>query len=307
MHAVLDAALPIFALILVGYLVGRRGILGPSVTDALNRFVVWLALPALMFKATAQIGWDDIAHWGFLAAFTIGIAVTMTLGGLGRKRLADFAVEGLDAGYANVGYMGIPLAMLAFGDQGLAPAIVASVLTACVQFAVGIVLIELDLQREQGLGATVLKVGRTLATNPLLVAPVAGLVFALFHVPLPAPALNFIALLGGAASPCALVTIGLFLAQERGVSAPRTVGKLVLLKLVVQPAITGVLAFWVFDMPAVWGRAAVLLAALPTGTGPFMLAKLYDRAPGITARAIFVSTIASVVTVSALVAWFGRP
>ncbi len=78
------------------------------------------------------------------------------------------------------------------------------------------------------------------------------------------------------------------------------------LKLVLQPVLTGVLAFWVFRMPPLWSHAAVLLSALPIGTGPFMLAELYRREAAVTSRAILVSTVISLATVSLLVAWFGR-
>ena len=80
--------------------------------------------------------------------------------------------------------------------------------------------------------------------------------------------------------------------------------RLVLLKLLLQPGLTAVLAFRVFTMPPLWADAAVLLAALPTGTGPFMLAKLYDRQAAVTSRTILISTAISVVTITVLVGWF---
>ncbi|MBV8913724.1 MAG: AEC family transporter [Acetobacteraceae bacterium] len=55
MHAVLNAALPIFALILTGFLCGRFGVLSAAATDSLNRFAIYLALPALMFQAMSRI------------------------------------------------------------------------------------------------------------------------------------------------------------------------------------------------------------------------------------------------------------
>ena len=63
------------------------------------------------------------------------------------------------------------------------------------------------------------------------------------------------------------------------------------------------LAFYVFSMPPVWAWTAVLMSALPIGTGPFMLAQMYGRDARVTSRAILVSTVASVLTVSLLVAW----
>lgn len=310
MDAILNAALPIFALIVAGYLCAKRGILGPVATDNLNTFVVWLALPALLFQAMAQTTWQQLDHPGFLAAFGGGMAATFLLSFLldrrKARRLADASIEGLDAAYANTGFMGIPLCLVAFGAESLPAAIIATLLTACALFGGAIVLIEMDLQQERSLRRTALKVGRSLARNPLLVAPLVGVLFALSGVALPAPLLRFTTLLSDAASPCALVTIGLFLAQQQAGRNAGSVGRLVGMKLLVQPAITGVLAFRVFEMPALWAEAALLLSALPIGTGPFMLAKLYDREAAVTSRAILISTILSVVTISLLVARFGR-
>jgi len=309
MGAVLNAVLPIFAVILTGYVCARRGVLGPAATDALNRFVVWLGLPALLFQAMARISWVQLDHPGFLAAFTGGMMATFALSfllGRGRgQRLADLSIEGLDAAYSNTGFIGIPLCLAAFGPAALVPAVIATILTACVLFAGAIVLIETDLGGQTRLAATLAKVLGSLARNPLLVAPVLGGVAACLPYPLPAPIWRFTGLLGDAASPCALVTIGLFLAQSEAAGAHAVILRLVGLKLVVQPAITWVLAFRIFDMPLLWAHAALLLSALPIGTGPFMLAKLYDREAALTSRAILVSTVASLVSVSALIAWMG--
>ena len=85
----------------------------------------------------------------------------------------------------------------------------------------------------------------------------------------------------------------------------RTVSLLVGLKLVFQPAVTALLAYYAFSMPDVWSRAAVLLSALPIGSGPFTIAKLYGLDAGTTSGAILVSHLASLITVSLLVAWLG--
>ncbi len=181
MDLVFDTVFPIFALILTGFLCARRGILGEAATESLNNFVVWLALPALLFQAMAGITWREVDHPGFLVAFAGGMMAVFLLSfvlGRGRKarpathRLADRSIEGLDAAYANTGFMGIPLCLAALGPSALVPAIIATILTACVLFAGAIVLIEVDLHEEAALGATLRKVGASLARNPLLVSPV---------------------------------------------------------------------------------------------------------------------------------------
>lgn len=82
----------------------------------------------------------------------------------------------------------------------------------------------------------------------------------------------------------------------------RTIAALVVLKLIVQPGVTALLAFYVFNMPSLWARAAVLLSALPIGSGPFTIAKLYKLDAATTFGAILVSHLFSVLTVSVLVA-----
>ena len=308
MQAVLNAALPIFALILTGFLCGRFGGFDRSATDNLNRFAVYLALPALMFLAMSKITPDQVRQFGFALTFAGGIAVTFAIGfGLSRLRgraVANSSIEGLDASYSNVGFMGIPLCLLVFGPASMPAAIITTLFTACVLFLFAIVLIEIDLQKGVSLLGSVRKVSVALIRNPLLIAPIAGLAVGLTGLVLPAPLERFASLLGGAASPCALVCIGLFLAQERVVSGDAaSIGALVVLKLLVQPAVTALFAFYIFDVPNLWARSAVLLSALPIGSGPFTIAKLYGLEAGVTSGAILVSHVFSVVTVSLLVAW----
>lgn len=309
MNAVLNAALPIFALIGTGFLAGRRGLLDRAATDSLNRFAVYLALPALIFAVMAKVTPAQVAEGGYALAFGGGIVVTFAiafvLARVRGERLAGGSIEGLNAAYANVGFMGIPLCLLVFGEASLPASIVAVLCTACGLFLFAVVLIEADLRRGAGRAETLRRVAVSLGRNPLLLAPLFGLAVAASGLPLPTPVDRFLALLGGAASPVALVCIGLFLAQERDFGEPRTVATLVVLKLVVHPGVTAVLAYGVFEMPPLWAKVALLSAALPIGTGPFTLAKLYGLDAGVTSGAILVSHVGSVVTVTLLVAWLG--
>ncbi|CAL75593.1 putative transporter (permease); putative malonate transporter [Bradyrhizobium sp. ORS 278] len=308
MQAVLNSALPIFALILTGFLCGRFGVFDRTATDNLNRFAVYLALPALIFTAMSKIGVEQVSQFGFIGAFCGGIAATFATGfvisRLRGRRIANASIEGLDAGYSNVGFMGIPMCLLVFGPDSAPASIIATLFTACVLFLFAIVVVEMDLQKGATLGATVVKVARSLLTSPLFIAPVAGLAVGLSGFALPAPFMSFTSLLGGAASPAALVCIGLFLAQERVVTHDATsIAILVSLKLVMQPAVTALLAFHVFSMPPLWSHSAVILSALPIGSGPFTIAKLHGLEAGVTSGSILVSHIFAVLTVSLLVAW----
>lgn len=299
--------LPVFALILAGVIARRTGVLGPHATRELNRFVVWLALPCLLFDIVAHARWADLWRPGFIAAFAGGsfgvFVLALALRWNKRRPLADAAIDGLNAGYANTGFIGFPLAAAVFGASALTPTLIAAILTVCVLFGFALILVEAGLQGEGHPAQIVGKVMLSLGKNPLLVAPVAGAVVPLLGLTLPAPAESFLKLLGGAASPCALVALGLFLADKReGAASVPTADTvlLVALKLALQPLLTWILAVFVCHLPPALTAACVVLAALPTGTGPFMVAEFYRRESAVTARVILVSTVLALLTLPLL-------
>ncbi|KPC52024.1 AEC family transporter [Amantichitinum ursilacus] len=301
MFAVIHAVLPVFALILAGYVCRRSGKLGPAASSELNRFVVWLGLPALLFDVTAASSWQQVWQPGFLLAFGAGSAAVFVITLLARlrqqRRLVDASIDSLSASYANTGFIGIPLCVLALGQDSLEPALLATLVVVCVLFGVAVVCIEVGLQTEKKLHHAVLKVVKALASNPLIVSPILGACWAATGQPLPSAVHTFMKLLGGAASPCALVALGLFLAQKQEGTRQGSMA-LVLAKLIIQPLVTWFLAFRVLHLPPLWANSALLLSALPTGTGPFMLAEFYRREAAVVSSVILVSTLGSLVTLS---------
>lgn len=307
MYSVTHILLPVFGLILAGYICRRTGKLGSTGASELNRFVVWLCLPALLFKTTATASWAEIWHPGFVATFslsTVAVFVTVAVWRLCKaQHLADASMDGLSAAYANTGYIGIPLCVLVLGDDGLVPALVATLIVVCVLFAIAVVLVEIGLQAERRVRDAVGKVIWALAKNPLVAAPVVGAMWAVSGLSLPQPGLKFLELLSDATIPCALVSLGAFLTQDHASNSRRTAVTLTVAKLIVQPAVTIVLAVYVFALPPLWAKAAILLSALPTGTGPFMLAEFYRREASVVAETILYSTLGSLVTLTLCLFW----
>lgn len=310
MLSTLSIVLPIFALIFVGWLMRTLGILGPNATSELNRFVVYLALPALLFDIIAHAHPAEVWQPRFILAFTLGtllvFVITVVLQIQRSRHLADAALDALNASYANTGFMGFPLALAFLGQEALAPTLIATIITVCVLFAIAIVIIEVGVQSEQRGARLIMKVASSLVRNPLLLAPALAMFFPLTGLGVPQPVTVFLKLLGGAASPCALIALGLFLANKPS-QAPFQpnviVGALVTLKLVLHPIVVWVMSAWVFSLPPLLVHTAVLLAALPTGTGPFMLAEFYRREGRITSRSVLISTLISVMTITLYLYW----
>lgn len=305
MLSTLNVVLPIFALILAGWLARKLKILGENALTELNRFVVYLALPALLFDIIASAKWADLAQPAFIVAFSIGMMAVFFLTIVIQLRrnchLADAAIDALNAGYANTGFIGFPLVTVFLGHGSLAPTLIATILTVSVLFGIGIIIIETGLQGEVRRRIIFARVAKSLLRNPLLVSPAIAVIFPALGLSVPGSVNVFLKLLGGAASPCALIALGLFLAGKSSRKAEKetfTVTMLVVLKLLVQPLLTWWLASSVFHLSPLLTQTAVLLAALPTGTGPFMLAEFYRREAVTTSRCVLISTILSLFTLS---------
>ncbi len=299
--------LPVFALIFAGWLARRLKALGPQATSELNRFVVWLALPALLFEIVAKARPVELWHPGFLAVMALGTMGTFALTILMRLRhgLADATIDALNSSYANNGYMGFPIIAVVLGATARPLTLLSVLMTVCVLFATGIVLIEAATQNAASPGALALKVTRRVLANPLVAAPLVASLFPITGLAVPGPLDSFLTMLGGAASPCALVALGLFLAAERGhgPAAKERITTLIAIKLIAQPALVWALAAKVFALAPMQVHAAVILSALPTGTGPFMLAEFYGREADVTARAVLISTIISLATITTYLWW----
>ena len=123
MSAVVNVVLPVFAIMLAGYLAGRFRVLGDESSEALNRFVYYVALPALFFISMARVSLGEAFNAPFLVAFGGGVTVTFALSFLAahyifRNRLGALGLHGLSAGFLNTGYLGIPLLLIAYGEVG---------------------------------------------------------------------------------------------------------------------------------------------------------------------------------------------
>ena len=279
--------------------------MGENAAIELNRFVVWLALPAQLFNFASSSTWQTLWQPGFIAAFFLSCLAVFILvlvtGWIRNRDLAAASFSGLSASYSNTGYMGIPLCVLALGQDGLAPAIISTFIVF-VMFAIATVLIEIGIQSHKKSHEIALSVLRSLCTNPLLIAPVAGLVWSSTDLVLYDPLAQVISFLAAAATPCALVSIGLFLMQKES-AAPQEVWSISFAKLIIQPLIAWLIAGPLLDLPALWVSSVVILAALPTGTGPFMLAQYYNADGRIISRVVLLSTLGSLLTLSLFLWW----
>jgi len=312
LQPVFDIVLPVFAIILAGYLAGRLGLLGTASAEALNRFVFYFALPPLLFISTARVDADDLLRGQFVAAYLGGLLLTFVLGLAGARFLFGHrgremaAMHGMAAVFANTGYVGIPLYLAAFGPERLLPAVLATVATNLVLVGCVTAIIETGRHREAGLVAALGHAAAAVARSPLFLAPVAGILMGSLGLGhwLPQPVVNFCELLGSTAGPSALFALGLSLVGRSLNVDWAELGWIVALKLAVQPLLTLALVTYVFALDPFWAKSAVLLAAMPSAALVFVLAQTYDIYVQRASAAIVATTVLSMLTLSWLLVTF---
>lgn len=305
MEALITVTLPIFGIMLAGYLAGRFGLLGQDSTAALNGFVYFVALPALFIKAMAEAPFDEILNGPFLAAWYGGQLGVFALALLiatfvFADRLGALSMHAIAAIFANTGYMGIPLLMIAFGDVMTLPAVIVTVANGAIVMAFLTAILEVD--RSTGRLKDIARdVGLGLVKSPLVLSAALGLALSAAEIRLPGPVSTFLDLLGDAAGPCALFAMGLFLVGQSIRRGAVEVMWVSALKLIAHPLLTWAIATFLLDMPTHFVAAAVIMAALPTGSLIFVVGERYGVYVQRAAAIILVSTIASVPTVSFVV------
>jgi predicted permease len=310
MSAILNVILPVFGIILAGYLCGRFRLLGEASSEALNAFVYFVALPALFFVSIARVPIGDILNLPFLTAFIGGILLVGIPSAIIARwafpdRISAVGLHALAATFSNTGYMGIPLLITAFGEQAALPAIIATVVMGAVVMPVGIAIVEADLSEGSSAVHIAWDVLLGVLRSPLVLAAAGGMLVSILRLPLPATVGTFCDILGAAAPPCALFAMGLFMVGRTITRGGAEIAWATALKLIAQPVVTWWLAFEVLDMDALWAAAAVTLAALPTGSLVFVLAHRYGIYTRRATAVILLSTVLSVLTLSALFAVLG--
>ena len=268
----------------------------------------YFALPVLFFGTLARTPVAAVLDPALMAGFSLAVVATFLLGMLttrlaSRGGLAAMSLQGIAASWGNVGYMGVPLCLAAFGEAGLPPAMLTVIVTAIVSMVFGVMLIELEVAAGHGPLRTFLKAAFNVARNPLPVSIGLGILASAVGLPIPTPVEKWLDLLGAAAAPCALFAIGLFLSDKSIRSGLAEASAATVIKLLLQPALALVVLPFFVDVGSVPGKVALLMAALPTAANAFVLAKQFDLQVEQNSAAVLLSTAFSVVTLSGLLVY----
>jgi malonate transporter len=303
MTAIFNVVVPVFAIIVLGYLAVRFKLFPREGVRGLVAFVNNFATPCLFFHAMATADFSADFNWAVIIPFYVGALAVFVIGSVAASKIfGNRPGEGVSAGFAatfsNTVLIGLPIIQRAYGPGSLVT--ILSIMAFHAPFLITVAMLSMELVRRDGaplhqaLGVAAVRI----VANPLLWGIAAGTVANYFQIQFPEPVDAFLMMMTAAVIPAALFGLGGALNEYRISESWAQSLTMALLKLLLLPAIAYVLLYHVLRIDHEYARYAVLLAAMPTGINAYVFATYYNRSVNIAANTILISTVLSVVTVT---------
>nr|WP_231402736.1 AEC family transporter [Caenimonas aquaedulcis] len=315
---ILLVTFPFFALVLCGYVAARRRMLPLDAIPGLNTFVLYFALPCMLYRFGASTPvsqlLDVAAGSVYLLCALAMVAFIVWASRNSRIGWNDASFGALVGAFPNTGFMGVPLLVALLGAAAAGPAILTILVDLVITSSLCIALSRLDGADEHGAEKAAKNALKGVAVNPMPWAIVLGGISSALHLQFVAPVAQTIGLLADCASPVALFTIGAVMARSQFVATredhppmpmrdfvPVSLFKLLAHPLLVWAAGRGAIALGLpLDEFAL--KVMVLVAALPSASNVALLAERFGADTGRIARIILLTTAAAFLTFSGAVA-----
>lgn len=303
MIEVIGLVAPLFALMLLGYVSAKLVRIPVEGLAWLNFFVIYIALPPLFFRLLSKTPISEFGNTTFLLCatgatlfvFAIGFSLAKLLK---RGNTGEATIQGLSGAYGNIGYLGPPLALTAFGPEAGVPVALIFCLDNTMHFTLTPLLMSIGNNQHKAWLRTIGNIAKNIFTHPFIVATIVGVVAAYFQYQPPAPVNKLIDSLANAAAPCALFALGVSAALRPLKRVPADLIYLVPIKLLLHPLLVYLAVSWIPGVPDIWVFSAVLLAALPTATNVFVIAQHHQTWEQRASSMVVISTVTSVFTVT---------
>ena len=305
---ILNLALPYFGLIFIGFACGKTRGLPESGLAWMNFFLLYVSLPALLFRIMSETPFSELNNPPFLVATTLAtvsaFVLAMVAGRIiGELSLRKATMAGLAGAYGNIGYMGPGLALAVLGAKAAAPTALIFCCDSIFLFSIVPLLMALTDREHPSFLHAIGLAARQIVLNPLIMSAVLGALVAAFHIPLPTALDRTLLFLQNAAAPTALFVLGVTVALRPFDRVPWEVPGVIAIKLLIHPLIVFslMLLFGPFAQP--WAATAVLMAALPPALNVFVIARQNNTWIEPASVAVLIGTFASVVTLTSVM-WF---
>ncbi len=306
MNAIITTVLPVFGLIVVGYVLAKANIIDAVAGRGITLFVFNVAIPALLFRTVATMAPQDGAPWALWFAFFGGLALAWIAAAVASKFISSLKMSGgaaasMATGFGNLALLGTPLALAHFGPGIAVPLGMILSIHAPVLWTAATLHRELARHSSTfSLADTAKTLGRMLATNAIILGLVAGGLWRLTGLGLNVVPDKMLSMLADAGVPTALVALGVSLAAYSLRGSWGGMFVLIGLKMLAMPLFVFLLARYAVTLPPLWIKVAVLFAAMPTGANAFLFAQKNDEAVPAVSGAVALGTGFAAVTASIL-------
>jgi len=295
---IFSTIIPIFAIILMGYIARKKGFIQADFIGPANALVYYLAIPAMVFNAISRASLTTHFNIGILVIVlttaVCGFALAWILGGTGRIKPGQLGSFIQTSFHGNLGYVGLAVAFYYLGEVGFVKASILTGILMILQNLLSVLSLTINASQSgsAGHGVTIVK---NLAANPVVISAMAGIICSLLKVPIPLILQRCLDILSGLALPMALLIIGASISFQTIRQRMKWVLTASAIKLILMPGL-GLVCFLTLGFPAEEYLPGLILLASPTATVSYVLAKEMKGDPDFAVMAISASTMLSSLT-----------
>lgn len=303
MAEIIGMLIPFFGLIAVGYAAALYFKQPLEALGWLNIYVIYAAMPALLFKLMSRAPFSEVARFDFIALDILGtylaFSAVFAVARLVRKvSVPEATMQSFAAAYGNIGFMGPGLSLIAFGEKAAIPVALIVCFENATHFTVIPALMAFAKGGHRSRMALATGIARKVISHPFVLGALAGLAAALVQWQQPRPVVQFVDGLAMSAAPVALFSIGVTLALKPLGRVPVDILAAIPVKLIAQPLLVYFVLTTFGNFDPVWVHTAVLVAALPTAASVQVMGQLYGVWQEKASTMILLTTVASIFTLS---------
>nr|CAA6830601.1 MAG: Transporter [uncultured Thiotrichaceae bacterium] len=300
---VLNLSLPLFGLVLLGWLAARWKKIPESGLAWMQFYIIYVALPALFFQILSQTPIEQLTNFRFILGTTgttlIIFAISFFFGrALQKNKTAVATMQAVAGSYSNIGYMGPALTLSALGEAAVVPTALILCFDNAMLFTIVPILMAMGMgDNKEGILKVLYK---RVLLHPFILATIAGISAAYLQLEVPQAIDQILTNLKNSAAPSALFVMGVVIANQKASLKSIDVGVLLLIKMTLHPLLVYFTLKWIgFDDP-VWVQTAVLMAALPPALNVFVLAQHYGVYVQRSSSIVLLGTLLAAISVTVL-------
>ena len=297
---ILEAILPIFFAIFLGWFAGKKGIVKHEHKKSLINFVTILALPLILFNTTSLTPIENFSDFKIIFIIIVALLTTFFTSYFICKIVfvmnnKEASISALTTSFPNSTFIGIPLLLQLFDSNAMTSIVIITILSTVLLIPIAIIIME----SHESHNVSLIKHIRSLLLKPMIIAPILGLVFSAFDINTPNVVHSSFSLIGNTAPAIALFTMGLGISHSKLIFSKK-VFTLIFAKNIITPIIF-LFLLTIFKVSNQSFKEILILSALPTGVIVPMLASQYGALEIESNSAATLGTLLSIFTLGVII------